>query len=286
MPHELIRTCIAILGVCIGAYYDVFNNKNVPELFLYGFLAIAFLTNLIAYDSSLTFYSIAVSAVVFGFFYILYKAGQLGGADVYILASVSLLLPLQPQLSPFLSHSSIPQIPFIASVILVSGISLMLYMVIRSFPIALKFVKAPKNLDKTAMLGSFAMLGAFAIFSFVSVQSGLVPYSYFLLAGALVALSIYFTIFKPAINESMVEWVDHTGVEPEDIIAIDMMDKDLVRERSLSRLVDANMHERMKKIHGKKIAVYRHLPMFIPHLLIGLIFSILIGNLILILAGF
>jgi len=285
MPLETLRIALAILGVCMGAYFDLFNNKNVPEIFLYGFLAIAFLTNIVAYEPNLFIYATASAAVIFGAFYLLYKAGQLGGADVYILASIALLLPLQPQVSPFIFQSIIPQLPFIANVILVSGISLMIYMIARSIPTAAKFASNPKNLDKKAVLNSFVILVSFGAFSYISVSSGLVPYTYFIFISFLVGFSMYFTLFKQAINQSMVEWADYNGVEPEDIIAIDLMDKEVVLKYSLSRLVDEKMHERMKKIHGNKIAVYKHLPPFVPHILVGLVFSILFGNLILFFSG-
>ncbi len=286
LPLEQLRIIVAILGVSVGAYFDLFNNKNVPEIFLYSFLAIAFIVNLIAFDSTLSFYAIATAMFVFGAFYLLYKAGQIGGADVYIMASIALLLPVQPHISPFLSQSFLVQIPFMLNVILVSGLSLMVYMLIRSIPVALSSAKSKLKIDNNSLFGCIAIVFAFATFCVISSNLGVVPPIYLILVASLAVFSIYFTLFKDAINSTMIEWVDYHGVEPEDIIAVEKMDKKLVKEYSLSRLVDQAMYTRMKKISGKKIAVYKHLPPFVPHILIGLIFSILFGNVVLFFGGF
>lgn len=286
LPFEQIRVIIAILGVAIGSYFDLFNDKNVPELFLYGFLAIAFIANLVAFDSVVSMYAIGTAVVVFGAFYILYKLGQLGGADVYLMAAIALLIPTQPQFSPFLVSNFLPQLPFMLNIILASGLSLMAYMLLRSIPIAFEYVKTPQKLDKKSLFGALAIIIVFVGFSTIALQSGLLPQSYFVLISGLVILSVYFTLFKEAINDTMIEWTNYKHVMPEDIIAVDRMDKKIVTEHKLGRLVDGAMHERMKKIHGDKIALYKHLPPFIPHILIGLVFSVLFGNLVIFLTSF
>jgi len=286
LPFEQIRVLIAILGVAVGSYFDLFNNKNVPELFLYTFLAVAFVANLAAFDSTLSIYAMGTAVVVFGIFYVLYKLGQLGGADVYLLSSIALLIPVQPQFSPFLTPAFLPELPFMLNVILASGLSLMFYMLLRSVPIAFEKIKEPQKIEKKSLLGSVAIVIVFGAFSFIALQSGLVPRSYYVFMSLMVILAVYFTLFKEALNNSMIAWVDYKHVEPEDIIAVDKMDKSIVEKYKLKRLVDASMYGRMKKIHGKKIALYKHLPPFIPHLLIGLVFSVLFGNVILFFTNF
>ena len=49
MPGELIRVLLAFIGTAVAAYYDVFNNKNIPDNFLYGFLGLAFIVNLVLF---------------------------------------------------------------------------------------------------------------------------------------------------------------------------------------------------------------------------------------------
>ena len=41
MPLEWLRIAVALIGVGLAAYFDLFNNKNVPERLLQGFLVAA-----------------------------------------------------------------------------------------------------------------------------------------------------------------------------------------------------------------------------------------------------
>ncbi|MFH1306636.1 MAG: hypothetical protein ABIH83_03200 [Candidatus Micrarchaeota archaeon] len=285
LPFEILRISLAIAGTAIGTYFDLFNKKNVPELFLYAFLAAAFLLNLIAYNETATIYGIGTGIVVFAAFYLLYKFGQLGGADVYIMASIALLLPIQPTISPFLYPAFLLTLPFILDIILASGISFMLYMLLRSIPIAINSLTTPGKIEKKSLFGAFLIVLAFGIFSYISSQSMFIPSSYFLFLSIMVLLSLYFTLFKNAINDSMAKLVKAKEVEQEDILAIDKINKKLVKKYMLARLVDAPMLKRIKKMK-EKIAVYKHLPPFIPHILIGLIVSILFGNIVIFLSSF
>jgi hypothetical protein len=126
---------------------------------------------------------------------------------------------------------------------------------------------------------------AFGIFSVFAAKSGFVSINYFLFLSFMVLLCAYFTIFKNAINDSMLVWVEGNKVEAEDILAIDKMDSQIVKEYSLSRLVDEKMLARLKGIKQKKVALYAHLPPFIPHILIGLLVSLFFGNIVLLFSG-
>jgi Flp pilus assembly protein protease CpaA len=280
LPFEAIRIAVALAGALVGTYFDLFNKKNVPETFLYLFLALAFLVNLAAYNETTTMYGIVSAIIVFAAFFLLYKAGQLGGADVFILTSITLLLPVQPTLFAQSQNYILPSLPFIINVILASGLSFMLYMIVRSFPIAIKALTTPGKIDKKSLVGAFAIVLAFGAFSYVAASTMLVSPGYFAFISIMILLSIYFTIFKNAINDSMLEWVSGSGVEAEDILAIDKMDKEFVKKHNIPRLIDAAALGRIKHIHEKKLALYSRLPPFLPHVLIGLVVSILCGNII------
>ena len=146
MPGEVIRVLIAFIGTVVAAYYDLFNNKNIPDQFLYAFLAIAFLTNLVLYEENLFWFSLAVAAFFSVVGYLFYKLGQLGGADVFVLASIMLLLPIHPS---FVGLSF--NMPFILSVIIFSGVLFALY-VIFYFGWKLSQVEAKPNLTYALML--------------------------------------------------------------------------------------------------------------------------------------
>lgn len=280
LPFELLRIFTAIAGLLVCVYFDLFNKKNVPDMLLYAFLAISFIVNIFAFNQTTSIYAIETGVVIFAIFYLLYRFGQLGGADVYILASIALLLPVQPKMFLLSQQSSYLSLPFMLNVIIATGISFMLWMLVKTFPVAMKALKTPGKIKWTQLLGSFAMVGAYAIFAYFISQNPIFPPAYFYFASVLVFLSLYFTLFKDAINDSMFEWVYAKDIEVEDILAVDKMEKEFVKKHSLSRLVGEKQLEKLKKIKSK-IAVYKNLPPFTPHILIGLVFSILFGSIIL-----
>ena len=286
LPLEMVRIAVALAGVIIGTYYDLFNKKNVPNNFLYGFVAIAFIVNLVAYDPLITTYAIIQAAVVFVLtYFLLYKTGQWGGADGFILTAIALLLPIQP--TPLLAHPmpGVVSLPFVASVFFVAGLSFMLWMLLRSIPVAIKAIRTKGAIGQKAWLGGLMVALAYFIFSMVISNFGIMASSYFALITGVVLLSVYFVIFMEPIKESMVEWVGLKDVEEEDILAVDKMEPEIVKKYSIGRLVDFALLSRLKGVHSK-IPVYKKLPPFIPHLLVGLVLSLLFGDIILLLAGY
>lgn len=285
LPLETVRIALALAGVLVGAYFDLFNDKNVPDLFLYAFVAVGLLINLVPYDPLVSPFAIASGALVFGAFYLLYKFGQLGGADGYILTAVALLLPFQPQSLLMVGQSSVALLPFIFNLILASGISFMVYMLVRSVPIAISALGGKGGIERNALLGAGAVVLAFGVFSWFFSQMPFLSFSYYVFVAVIVALSVYFTLFKTAINRSMVKWVEAKDAPVEEIIAVDMMEPELVKKYALGRLVTPAQHERMKHIKGKKIALYAGLPPFVPHILIGLVACLLLGNIVMFFAS-
>lgn len=286
LPFESLRIFIALAGTAVGTYYDLWNNKNIPNWLLYGFMLAAFVVNIAAYDGVLTTYAILIAAVIFGIAYLLYRAGQLGGADAFIMASIALLLPVQPQ-SLLLAQntSALPELPFAFYMVVASGLSFMAYMLFRSFPIALLSIRTKGAIPSGAWASSAVIIVAYAIFANFASGSGFFSQSYFAFVSLVVALIVYFTLFKDALNRSMVQTLPPGKVEEEDIIAVDQLPPAAVKKYSLSRLVDSGMLLRLRKSGIKKVPVYSGLPPFIPHILIGLVLSLLFGNVVLMLAG-
>ncbi|MFH1095037.1 MAG: prepilin peptidase [Candidatus Micrarchaeota archaeon] len=286
LPWETVRILVAVAGVAAGAYYDLFNKKNVPNVFLYGFVAIAFAVNVLAYDPLVSLYAILQAVAVFVLtYFLLYKTGQWGGADGFILTAIALLLPVPPH--PLLANpsSGVVSLPFVASVFFVSGLSFMVWMLVRSLPVALSAVRTKGAIEQKSWVGAGMIALAFFVFSLVVSNLGVMSSSYFALITGVVLLSVYFVLFMEPIKASMVEWVVLKHVEEEDILAVDRMDPVLVKKYSIGRLVDTALLARLKSVHSK-IPVYKKLPPFIPHLLVGLVLSILFGDVILLLAGY
>ncbi len=286
LPLEPLRIIAAVAGCAIGAYFDIWNNKNIPNYFIYGFLALALLINFAAYEPTSTWYGIGWAAVLFASTYILYKFGQLGGADPYILASIALLLPVQPTLLLQLPVQQFLELPFALNLLLATSLFFMAYMLLRSLPIAAKSIATPKSISSSAWLGAILIVAAFGAFSFVAGSMPYLPESYFTLVSIIAAVMLYFVLFKDALNRTMVEWVGAKKVEAEDVLALELLDKKVISSLSLSRLVDEKMAKRIRSSKLSKLPVYTKLPPFIPHIFAGLLLVLFAGNVVgLFLAG-
>lgn len=283
LPFEAVRIILAVVGTAIGAYYDVWNNKNIPNSYLYGFLAAALIVNLIAYDPILSVYGIASAALVFAFTWALYKAGQLGGADGYIMAAIVMLLPVQPTLLISQTQGVAFEIPFALNIILSSGLFFMAYMLIRSLPIAYRTVLTPKSIPLNAWIGAGLVLAVFGVMSYMISSMPFVPPNLYAFITIVVCILIYLVLFKKAMNDSMVEWVAPSKVEEEDILAVELFDKKY--SSSMPRLVDRAVLKKILSLKMKKVPVYKHLPPFIPHIFAGLVLALLIGNVVLFITG-
>ncbi|MFH1785488.1 MAG: prepilin peptidase [Candidatus Micrarchaeota archaeon] len=262
MPGELVRLVIAFLGVLVATYYDLFNKKNIPDLFLYSFLLIAFLINLLFYEETLFIFSLAIAVVVSGIGYIFYRVGQLGGADVFILAGIMLLLPIHPSFSEMTFN-----IPFVFSIIIFSGVVFALYMMVY-FGFKLLNTEAKPNLLYLLMLVPYGL------FAYVYLGSFLFSPLYF----AFITISMFaitlFMMFKESVNKLLAEELPLSQLEPEDVLALELMNKDLVEKHKLTRLVTENEIARLKKAKLTEVWVYTKLPPFVPFILVGMVMSL------------
>ncbi|VVC04514.1 Uncharacterised protein [Candidatus Bilamarchaeum dharawalense] len=266
MPGELIRLVVAFLGVLVATYYDIFNKKNIPDLFLYAFLAIAFLVNLVFYEPNLFWFSLALAVFVSAIGYVFYRVGQLGGADIFILASIMLLLPLHPEFVGMTFN-----VPFIFSVIIFSGVVFALYMMI-FFGLKLLQTEAKPNLLYLLMLIPYGL------FAYVYVGSFLFSPLYFAFITISLFAIILLMMFKDSINRLLAEELPVSQLQPEDILALELINKDMIHRYKLTRLVTTGEIERLKKTKISDVWVYTKLPPFIPFVLIGMVLSLLFAK--------
>lgn len=273
MNYELIRMIIAILFTSMAASYDIFNKKNIPDLLLYSFLGCAILISIIDFNFHLLIYSLIIAGVIGTVGYLLYKAGQLGGADVFILCSLSLLLPIQPRLN---NSNTILNLPFIFSILFVAGLFFIIYVLIKFTPIILK---RKEKLEIKKIIYTLPVLFAF-IFFLVMAPSIKIPNIFIILIGFFVFVSIYFSIFKDRFMKALIEELPLDKIECEDVIAIEYMDEKLVKKYSIPRVISEEDLKNLKGINIKKYPVYSKLPMFVPFILIGLLISLYFGDIL------
>ena len=271
LPGEIFRVLIALIGTGVATYYDVYNNKNIPDNVLYAFLGIAFLVNLVFYDETLFLFSLGLALFFSAIGYLFYRVGQLGAADVFVLASVMLLLPIHPSFVGMTFN-----IPFIFSVIVFSGVLFALYVL---FYFGYKLYRSEAKPNWIFAL----MVIPYLLFAYIYVNSFLFSPVYFAFITILLASTIFFLMFKKSLNMVLSEPMPVSKVEPEDVFALEVMNKDLVERYKIPRVATREELERLKKTKIEEVYVYTKLPPFIPFLLAGMIFSLLFANSLLLL---
>jgi Flp pilus assembly protein protease CpaA len=280
LPGAEIRIFLALAFTAAAAYFDVFNKKWVPNYLVYAFAVAALLVNVVFFTPQLFTQALAFGGIIFVLTYFLYRTGQLGGADVYVLASVAAMLPYLPK--PLLAPAQAVPYPFILSVLAPTGLAFILHMVARFVPYVSRRISGGSVTFSAQKLIGPALLAvafAFFIYELASLPFALPP-AYMAILSFLFAALLFFSLFKQEIKDSMVGMVPVGRLEEEDVLALDKMDPGLVKRLSLKPLMDAKVISALRKSGLKKVPVYTGMPFFLPYLFFGLLFSVLFGDML------
>ncbi len=280
LPGAEIRIAAALLFTGAAAYFDAFNKKWVPNYLVYGFLIAALALNIIFFEQQSFTLAVIFGVAAFALTYPLYRLGQLGGADIYILSSIALAIPYLP--NALLAQQQAPPYPFIVSALAPAGVLFILHMLSRFLPfISNQIAKGKIALTPAKLAGPALLLLAFA--AFATTLSSLpvaLPPAYFAILGFLFVSLLFFSLFKDEIKSSMVEFLPLARLQEEDVLALEQMDKPLVQKLKLPALIDKNAIAALKKSRLKKVPVYTGMPFFLPYLFFGLLITILFGDLL------
>lgn len=266
MPGETIRLILAFLGVAVATYYDVFNRRNVPNNLLYAFLALAFIANLFFYQQDLFIFSIALAVFFTAISYVFYRFGQLGGADLFIIASIILLLPIHPAFIGLTFN-----LPFIFSVIVFAGVAFAVYVVVFYGMKLLEAGAQPKLIYALLLI-------PYIIFAYVYVNSIIFSLIYFVFVSVLLIATVFFLMYREGINQLLAERMSPAELEDEDVLALEMMDQKTVKKYKLKRLATRDEIKRLTGLKVPEVWVYSKLPPFLPFLLLGMILSLLFAK--------
>lgn len=266
VPGEWIRLILAFVGVIIAAYYDLFNKKNVPDKILYAFLGVAILTNIVFYfmqpDTDLLFFTFGLALFIGIIGYVFYRFGQIGGADVITITSVVLLVPLAP------SFVNLPfGLPFIVPVMIYGGLLLTIYVTIK---FALKIMTQGGSPNFLYLL----LLVPFLFFIYLYANSPIFSLTYLMILSILLLATIFFMVYKHDITLMLAEQLPLDKVEPEDVVALELIEPATVKQYSLKRLMTADELKRLKEAGLQIIWIYTDLPPFIPFLLAGMVLAL------------
>jgi hypothetical protein len=284
VPGIDVRILAAVAFTGAAAYYDMFNRKWVPDRLLWAFLACAFLLNILFPDSVLFMQGCAAAAIIAAISYALYRMGQLGAADVLVMSSIALAIPYLPK--PLLAPAQNVPYPFFLSVLAPTGIAFILHMLCRFVPyIARQLAEGKVEFTAQKVAGPAIVLLSLAIFAFIAASFPFpLPPLYFAVVGFLGIALVFFSLFMPEIKASMVETVPVGKLQCEDVLALEKM-QPLAKRLSLPPVISERTIAALKRAKAKTVPVYTGMPFFLPYLFMGLLFSVLFGDLLFYIAG-
>jgi Flp pilus assembly protein protease CpaA len=281
MDFAVLRFVICFIGCAGATYYDLFNKRNVPSWLTYSLVALGALFTLASLNVNVIASNGLVALVIFVFGYILYRAGQIGGADVLVFVSIALLLPEAPQ-SILLQVQSPLGLPFVVSIFVLSGILAVFGIFLQYIPATIyDMVKGEEvSINPSQVLLAVATLLFYG--AFLYYLNGIVelPQIEIVVFAAAVVCATSLFAFKDHISDKyMIRMVGVDEIDEEDILAIEKMDPRVVSKYKLDRLLSLKEIEKLKKMgKKKKFPVYKEMPVFMPYVLIALAAALLFGN--------
>jgi hypothetical protein len=285
MDIYAIRVASVIILAFLYMLFDLFNKRNVPDIFAYSTLAYAVVLSLL-YLNILALEGIALALVIIGIGYLVYKAGQIGAADIIEFAAIAMILPIQPL--PWFSSINQLNLPFIFSVLVGTGIAALIIVPLYYIPISMSSKKPLKVSSKSLLKGLLVLVAYMLFIAFITFTLNPSIYAIAMLFVVGIASSII-VIFEDRITGAMVEYVDVSKFEYGDIIAFNLMDYNEIKKtkkvvKGFDRLVTPKLITEMKKKGiRKKFPVYKHAIPLALAIFIGVIASLAFGNVLLLL---
>ncbi|MCX8200388.1 MAG: hypothetical protein N3G76_02875 [Candidatus Micrarchaeota archaeon] len=252
---------IAIVFLAIASYYDMFNRRTIPDALSYAFVAVALAFSLITEGIVPLKIGAAVAAFVIG--YLVYRIGYIGGADVFFITGLVLALPLA-------SGSMGAAVPPVVEVLLISTISMAIYLELSFFAQKQKFGPGTQEIITAAIWA----LG-YAAVAYMLYSLGLIMLA--LLAVVIGIISSVFALIKRDLTKSLITNVAPKDILEEDILAVEEMDPKVVEQLKLERLLTKEQIKKIREAKLESVPVYGKLPPYMPFLLIGVIISLVLS---------
>ncbi len=283
-----LRLGSVVVIAIVYMLYDLFNRRNVPSIVVYATLAYGIILTLLYLDVIDIVVSLLIAVAVLAIGYLIYRIGQLGFADVAELAALSMMLPMQnvPVLINVLQYN----LPFIASVVINSGIAVLIIVPLYYIPLAARKFGS-KRLDSMLPRGNWVKVGmitvVYALFLAFLVYFTGTGWPGIALITVMMAGSALLLFFEKPITNVMVRYVGLKGMEEGDIIATNLMSKRELanakrRVPGFERLVTAKLMATMRrKRFGSRLPVYKNAMPFAVAIFVGAVLALLFGNLLL-----
>jgi Flp pilus assembly protein protease CpaA len=283
-----LRLGSVVVIAIVYMLYDLFNRRNVPSIVVYATLAYGIILTLLYLDVIDIVVSLLIAVAVLAIGYLIYRIGQLGFADVAELAALSMMLPMQnvPMLINVLQYN----LPFIASVVINSGIAVLIIVPLYYIPLAARKFGS-KRLDSMLPQSNWVKVGmvtvVYALFLAFLVYFTGTGWPGIALITVMMAGSALLLFFEKPITNVMVRYVGLKGMEEGDIIATNLMSRRELasvkrRVPGFERLVTAKLMATMRrKRFSSRLPVYKNAMPFAVAIFVGAVLALLFGNLLL-----
>jgi Flp pilus assembly protein protease CpaA len=283
MFANFVQVSLLFIVALAYAAFDVFNKRNVPNLFVYGSIVLG-IAVAIVYSYSMLLIVGIMAVVVLALGYVVYKFGYLGAGDVAEFMFVVLAMPIQQQ--PLLFGPQQFGMPFILSVFVAAGYSASLFVPIYYLwprkENKKSFTPSRRGIISGGLLFLAYLLLMAALWFVVKIHLNLIAIILILMVAISSAIML---IYEKKIYMGMVAFIYPNELEEEDMIAINMMDEDDLnffksKMPDFGRLVTT---AELKVIHDikRKVPVYRNSVPFALFLFIGIVISLAFGNIVL-----
>ncbi len=271
---------LAIITV-LYASFDLFNDRNVPDVFAYASIAIGVAMTL-AFDSGGAAYSFAIALIVGALGYAIYRMGLWGAGDFFALVAISLLLPVQPQ--PLLVAVGQFGLPFVLSVFIATG--LVAVWVVPPYYLIFK--------KKTDWESKVNVRHVFMGVTLAALYAALLLMVYYLYGFALESIaliilvavpSVIILVFEEKITARMIQPTPLGRLAEGDMIATGLMGKVDVKRlsrkyRSFGKLVTGKLAIEAQGAKDEVLAYSSAAPLA-AFMLAGVVIALLFGNVVL-----
>ncbi len=287
MEFALGRAAIALAGTAFLAWQD-WKTSFIDERVAYAMIAAGALLNLLTGDFELMKFAFGGAALIFGFGYLLYRTGRLGGGDVLMYTGLQLLLPYNPMLfegglglvTEPLQREVLREIagraPFFITVFAASTLAAMVGSTLFYASKLAGLKKLKPDYHETALGIAFWTAGAYAVTAFSAVRLSLAQTAFY---AALFLPALFILAFRKQImDEVVVQKIPLSQVEDEDVLVLHKMPEGIARKYGLQPVLTKSEVEKLKLVQKRekisKFPVAKVLPRLGPYILLALVLGL------------
>jgi prepilin signal peptidase PulO-like enzyme (type II secretory pathway) len=275
---EVLRAVAALVGTGLAAWEDArtsfIDDRTTLSMIGLGIvLDVFFLPQELWLSTAL----VALAIGVIGYF--AYRAGQFGGGDVLLIFGIHLLLPRQTQ-ALFASAAQAFAQPLYPPVVSILATASLAAVIVSGVWYAFR-LRQEKGFRRNKTL-LFAVVSAVAVVAIAFLPLSLALKAFFAL---LLLPAFFYVLFKKEVMECVVvKKLRLRDVEDDDVLYLEGLPESLVKRFNIQHVLtksEVNKLRAVEKKTGRRVwPVCKELPRFAPFLFLGLVLTLVFGDLL------